>query len=143
MNLMVLWIFSVDSHHCLSLKQRKTKQAFTMGDCDGLYMLGWGSGTIRRKCVIVGVGLETLPLALSSFSSECHAYLETAMLSTLMIMDWTCEPVSQPQLNVVLLRFALVMVSLYSNGNAKTVASSSLQKLYHLLNYISRPLQRF
>ena len=32
----------------------------------------------------------------------------------LMIMDWTSEPVSQPQLNVVLIRVVLVMVSLHS-----------------------------
>ena len=32
----------------------------------------------------------------------------------LMIMDWTSEPVSQPQLNVVLIRLALVMVSVHS-----------------------------
>ena len=29
----------------------------------------------------------------------------------LMIMDWTSEPINQPQLNVVLVRLALVMVS--------------------------------
>jgi hypothetical protein len=31
----------------------------------------------------------------------------------LMIMDWTSEPVSQPQLNVILIRLALVMVSVH------------------------------
>jgi hypothetical protein len=38
---------------------------------------------------------------------QCHA--------TLMIMDWTSEPVSQPQLNVVLIRVTLVIVSLHSS----------------------------
>jgi hypothetical protein len=33
----------------------------------------------------------------------------------LMIMDWTSEPVSQPQLNIVFIRLALVMVSVHSN----------------------------
>ena len=32
-----------------------------------------------------------------------------------MIMDLTSEPVSQPELNVVLIRVALVMVSVYSS----------------------------
>jgi hypothetical protein len=32
-----------------------------------------------------------------------------------MILDGTSEPVSQPQLNVVFIRFALVMVSVHSN----------------------------
>jgi len=34
---------------------------------------------------------------------------------TLMIMDWTSEPVSQPQSNVVLIRLALVMASAHSS----------------------------
>jgi hypothetical protein len=33
---------------------------------------------------------------------------------SLMIMDWTSEPVSQPQFNVVLIRVALLMVSAHS-----------------------------
>jgi hypothetical protein len=33
----------------------------------------------------------------------------------LMIMDGTSEPISQPQLNVILLRVALIMVSLHSS----------------------------
>jgi hypothetical protein len=32
-------------------------------------------------------------------------------------MDWTSEPLSQPQLNIILIRVALVMVSLHSNKN--------------------------
>ena len=42
------------------------------------------------------------------------------MRPALMIMDWTTEPVSQPQLNVVFIRVALVVVSLHSNGIFKT-----------------------
>jgi hypothetical protein len=41
-------------------------------------------------------------------SGCCHA-------PTLMIMYWTSELVSQPQLNVVLIRVALVVVSVHSN----------------------------
>jgi hypothetical protein len=44
-----------------------------------------------------------------------HAFLDAAMLPILMIMDRTSEPVSQPQLNVVLIRVALVMVSVHSS----------------------------
>jgi hypothetical protein len=33
----------------------------------------------------------------------------------LMILDWVSEPVSQPQLNVVFIRLALVMVSFHSS----------------------------
>jgi hypothetical protein len=47
----------------------------------------------------------------------------------LMIMDWIFETVSQPQLNAVLIRVALVMVSLHS--------SKILTKtLYHLFIYL-------
>jgi hypothetical protein len=77
----------------------------------------------------VGVGFKTLILAawkpvfsslpldedveLSAPSAPClpgccHA-------PTLMIMDGTSESVSQPQLNVVLMRVALVMVSVQSS----------------------------
>jgi hypothetical protein len=38
-----------------------------------------------------------------------------------MIMDWTSEPVSQSQLNVVLVRVALVMVSVH---NSKTLTKT-------------------
>ena len=34
---------------------------------------------------------------------------------TLMIMDRTSDPISQPQLNVVLIRVAMVMVSVHNN----------------------------
>jgi hypothetical protein len=37
------------------------------------------------------------------------------MLSTIMIVDWVSEPVSQTQFNVVLIRVALVMVSVHSS----------------------------
>jgi hypothetical protein len=40
----------------------------------------------------------------------------------LMIMDWTSEPVSQPQLNLVLIRVSLIMVSIHSSKTiTKTV----------------------
>ena len=41
-------------------------------------------------------------------SGCCHALI-------LMIMDWTSNPVSQHQLNAVLIRVAMVMVSVYSS----------------------------
>ena len=44
-----------------------------------------------------------------------HVCLDTAMPPYMVVMDSTSEPVSQPQLNVVLIRVALVMVSLHSN----------------------------
>ena len=44
-----------------------------------------------------------------------HACLYAAMLPAIMIMVWTSEPVGQPQLNVVLIRVALVMVSFHSS----------------------------
>jgi hypothetical protein len=37
------------------------------------------------------------------------------MLLPAVIMERTSEPVSQPQLNVVLLRVAMIMASLHSN----------------------------
>jgi hypothetical protein len=47
-----------------------------------------------------------------------------------MIMDCTSEPVSQPQLNVVLIRVALVMVSLYSKKHVtKTQRQVDFSKL--------------
>ena len=68
-----------------------------------------------RKCVTVGAGFETLLLAgdilLVAFGRRCRilcssstmsACLDVSMLPTMMITDWTSEPVSQPQLNVVL-----------------------------------------
>jgi len=44
-----------------------------------------------------------------------HVCLLTALLPTVMIMDWTSETVSQSQWNVFPLGVALVMVSLHSN----------------------------
>ena len=41
-----------------------------------------------------------------------------------MIMDRTSEPVSQPQLNVVLIRVALVMVSVHSS---KTLSRTDMK----------------
>ena len=47
------------------------------------------------------------------FPGHCHG-------PTLMIIDWTSEPVIYPQLNVVLYKISLVMVSLHKNENPKT-----------------------
>jgi hypothetical protein len=46
-----------------------------------------------------------------------HVCLHAAMLPTMMIMDETSETVSQPHLNVALLKVVVVMVSLYSDRN--------------------------
>ena len=51
--------------------------------------------------------VELSPLPAPFLNGYCHA-------PTLMIMDLTSEPVSQPQLNVVFIRLALVMVSVHS-----------------------------
>ena len=81
------------------------------------------------KCVTVGVGNETLLLTTQETVFSQGPSDEDAELSappapclpgrchalTLMIMDRTSEPVSQPQLNVVLIRVALVMVSVHSS----------------------------
>jgi hypothetical protein len=73
----------------------------------------------------VGVGLKTLilaawnPVFCQQPSDEDpqlllhHACLDAA-ISALMIMDSTSEPVSQSQLNVVLIKVALVMISVHS-----------------------------
>ena len=109
--------------------------------CDGLYILGPGSVTIWR-CGLVGIGVTWLEwvchcgceykiLTLVAWKSVFHYQPldENIELSappapclprcchvpTLMIMDWTSEPISRPQLNVVLLRVALVMVSVHSS----------------------------
>jgi hypothetical protein len=77
----------------------------------------------------VGVGYKTLILAawksvfcwqpsdedveLSAPPAPCLP--ECCHIPTLMIIDGACEPVSQPQLNVVLIRVALVTVSVHSS----------------------------
>jgi hypothetical protein len=43
-----------------------------------------------------------------------------------MILDWTSEPVSQPQLNVVLIRLALFMVS--AHGSKTLIKTTSSKK---------------
>ena len=59
-----------------------------------------------------------------------HACLDAAMLPTLMIMNGTYETVSQPQLNVVLIRVALVMVSVHSS---KTLRQKLVPETWVLL----------
>jgi hypothetical protein len=82
----------------------------------------------------VGVSFKNLVLVLAAWKPVFYLHLEQDVelsapsvpcltghchVPTLMIMDSTSEPVSQPQLNVVLIRVALVMVSLHSNGNLR------------------------
>jgi hypothetical protein len=52
-----------------------------------------------------------------------------------MIMDWTSEPVSQPQLNVILIRVALVMVSVHSS---KTLTKTNGKRRKALLLFLGR-----
>ena len=80
------------------------------------------------KCVTMGVGLENFLLAAWNLVFSCLPLDEDVELSAapalcqlarchspaLMIMDCISEPVSQPQLNV-LIRIALVMVSVHSS----------------------------
>jgi hypothetical protein len=82
-----------------------------------------------RKCVTVGIGFKTLVLAAWKLVFSCLPSDEDVELSvlpaprlpgcchapTLMIMDWTAELVTQPRLHVVLVRVALVMVSVHSS----------------------------
>ena len=98
-------------------------------------MLGLGSGTIWR-CGLVGVGVspwvyKNLILAawkpvfcwqpsdedvgLSAPPAPCLP--GCCHVLSLMILDWTSEPVNQPQLNVVLIRVASVVVSVHSSKN--------------------------
>ena len=78
---------------------------------------------------LVGVGFKTLVLAAWKPVSSCLPLEQDVGLSApstpclpghchapaLMIMDWTSELVSQPQLNVVLIRVALVTMSAHSS----------------------------
>jgi hypothetical protein len=110
-----------------------TRRNWGQGPCDGLYVLGPGSGTIWRYG-LVGIGVTWLEwvchcgcgykiLILVAWMSVLHwqPLDEDIELSappalclpgychapTLMIMDWTSEPVSHPQLNVVFYKTCL------------------------------------
>jgi hypothetical protein len=57
-----------------------------------------------------------------------------------MIIDWNSEPVSQPQLNAVLIRVALIMVSVYNsktltktNGKGSNMPTCYIRKLIEKL----------
>jgi hypothetical protein len=87
-----------------------------------------------RKGVTVCVcGLwELPPCCLGMLVFSCLLWEQDVVLSTpavpcllgcchspaLKIMDWTSEPVSQPQLNVVFIKVSMFMVSFHSNGNS-------------------------
>ena len=58
-------------------------------------------------------------LFLGAFRRRCRSLRSSCIISgcyhaPTLIMDWTSEPVSQPRLNVVLIRVALVMASVHS-----------------------------
>jgi hypothetical protein len=57
-----------------------------------------------------------------------------------MMLDWTSEPVSQPQLNVVFIRLALVKVSLlslivYKPSHLPPISNSSSSLLFRLVHF--------
>jgi hypothetical protein len=52
-----------------------------------------------------------------------------------MIMDWTSDPVSQSQLNVVLIRVALVMMSVHSTGQLNHPRRMNLNLMKVLSHY--------
>ena len=81
-----------------------------------------------RKCATVGVGNETLLLTTwgSVFQQPSDEDVELSATPapclpgccharTLRIMGLTSEPVTQPQLNVILIRIAVIMVSVLSS----------------------------
>jgi len=106
------------------------------------------------RCVTVGMGFKTLLLAVWNrvfhyqpsdkdvdpsvlpalcLPGCCHAL-------ALVITDWTSEPVSQPQLNIVLIRLPLVMVTVHScktvtkTDNYIKMIFSMLLKSWHFMN---------
>jgi hypothetical protein len=100
--------------------------------------------------VTVGMGFKTLVLAawkpvfsclpseqdieISAPSEPClHGHYHAPAL---MIMDWTSEPVSQVQLNAILLRVALVIVFVHSS---KTLTKTILMTAYLLLPHLKTP----
>jgi hypothetical protein len=110
-------------------------------------MFGQGNGTVGR-CGLVGVGFNIFVLSVwksvfhhqpSDEDEELSAPPAPCLpgcchVPTLMIMDWTPELVRQPQLNVILIRVALVMVSVHSSKTLRhgisTVCQSSIQLLF-------------
>jgi hypothetical protein len=84
------------------------------------------------RCDLFGVGVSLwvwAALPVPCLPGCCHA-------PTLMIMDWTSEPVSQPQLNVVSIRLALVMVSVHSSKTL-TMAGAMAHQLKTILQWTS------
>jgi hypothetical protein len=130
-------------------------------------MIGPGSGTMRGHGLIgVGVSLleevcyvwvdyKTLPLTTWESVFSCLPLDKDVELSApaaphlpgyyhtpiLMIMDWTSESVSQPQLNLVLIRVALVMVPVHSSKTQmKTEIKQELKILKAGLHTISHSI---
>jgi len=96
-----------------------------LGGGGGFAVLCSNSAQHRRKLLpsCLQKRVSWLPLHQDvehSFPSRCHSCLPTAKIPS-MIMDWTSETVGQPQLNVLFIRVALVMVPLHNNGNPKTL----------------------
>jgi hypothetical protein len=71
------------------------------------------------------VELSALPVP--CLNGCCHA-------PTWIIKDLTSEPVSQPQLNVVFIRLALVMVSVH---RSKTLTKTPINKKSYAIKYFS------
>ena len=74
-------------------------------------------------------------LLLFAFGTRCRTLSSSCTMPgcchapALMIMDLTSEPVSQPELNVVLIRVALVMVSVHSSKTlTKTLSLDEIRR---------------
>ena len=95
------------------------------------------------RCVTEGVGFKSLILdtwkqVFSSWPSDKDVELSAPPAPclpgcwhalTLMIMDWTSEPVCQPQLNI-LLRVDSVMVSVHSSKTLTKTYRITVKSLY-------------
>jgi hypothetical protein len=113
----------------------RSNSVTSLGPCDGLYKAWpreWHYLEVWpcwSRCVTVGMGFKTLTLAAWKPVFHLQASDEDVELSAppmpclpgcchapaLMIMDWTSEPVSQPQLGFVLYKTCLGMVSAHSS----------------------------
>lgn len=101
----------------------------TLGDvafCSRCSLLGvsgplWGR-TLRPFFYLLWSKYSHVSLCIKMENSQlhhCHVCLDVAMLSPLIIIDWNIQPI-RPNYVFFFVRFALIMVTLHSNGNPKT-----------------------
>ena len=79
--------------------------SFVGTDCKALFLTAWK--------LFISKQLSDEDVELSAPNEPCLP--GSCHILTLMIMDWTSEPVGQPQLNGFLVKHALVSVSVYRN----------------------------